>query len=123
VENLIYIYKALADSLAQALGISLSRGLIGFINHLLFSGITALIIYFGLKKKHISFGLVFAAVAVGIVFHFVYNSLILYRSPFAIALSLVFGYLFLSFLLYHIDRLYINLPPLKIKNFPANQKA
>ncbi len=113
VENIIYIIKTLQGimgiekTLEEWFKITLSRGLVWFITHMLFSGITAFFIFLALSHTKKKLLLLLIGILLGVSLHFWYNALLYYQQAIAILLAVIGWYFFLAFLFYHIDRLYI----------------
>ncbi len=115
VENVIYIIKTVQHILGnqsvvqEGLKITFSRGLVGFITHMLFSWLTAFFIFLALSysKQKQKIALVMIGIITGVVLHWGYNTLLYHQQAIAILLAVMGGYFFLAFLFYHIDRLYI----------------
>ena len=116
VENIVYIIKTLENLVGipsifqEGFQVTLSRGLVGFITHMLFSGITAFFIFWALSlhKDKYKFLVILIGILLGVTLHFGYNTLLYYQQPIAVLFAILGGYFFLTFLFYHIDRLYIS---------------
>lgn len=111
-ENIIYMLQdiqSIHSFLQQIIWwtkILISRGLVGFLIHMLFTGVIAAISLYAIQKKQ-HMGILFIALLTGIILHMWYNILLHYDISISIIFYIIAGYFLLSRLFWKSDSIYL----------------
>ena len=112
LENIIYMIQYTASiqniqtQLTSGSGILISRWLIWFLVHMLFTGTIAFWTVQYIQRKWI-YRLPLALIW-GIVLHVIYNTMLHYGITIIVPIYIIMGYFFLSWILYRSDGMYLN---------------
>ncbi|MFZ2911959.1 MAG: PrsW family glutamic-type intramembrane protease [Candidatus Absconditicoccaceae bacterium] len=116
VENIFYLGSNILNQEINLIGLSLGRGIISSMIHVVTTGIVAYLAMKGLNKKlkipliggQVGFILfVFIGIILGFGVHLIYNLSLFYNRNFITIPLIIIGYFILSFLMFKSDKIYI----------------
>jgi len=112
IENLVYLIWSISwnqliiSVFLWWLWILITRWVVGFLAHIMFTWNIGFLTYRWLEKKNIL--LVIIAILIWVLGHYLYDLLLTYGYKIVIIMLLILGYVWISYLFYKSDRLYAN---------------